>query len=187
MPFAQITVWGTKNMRSKLTLAALAATAAFASPALAQTIDTEPAQARGVVLLPLTLTHDTSQPLDFGTVLASGLAGTVSIDADTGARSVGGGVAAIALDVGGRAIFNGVGTDSRPVEITLNPVAVLTGPGPDITVLSMDLDNCNCTNEVRTIPVGGAFQVGVGGSFAIAANQTNGVYTGNFSVTAEYQ
>jgi hypothetical protein len=176
-------------MRSKILLAALAATAAFASPATAQTVDTEPAQARGIVLLPLTLTHDTNQPLDFGTVLASALAGTVSIDADTGARTVGGGVTGIALDLGGRAVFNGVGTEGQQVEITLNPVAALTGPGPDITVLSMDLDTCNCSSEVRTIAAGsaGAFQVGVGGSFAIAANQANGVYSGNFSVTAEYQ
>jgi hypothetical protein len=175
-------------MRFKIALAALAATAAFASPAIAQTIDTEPAQARGIVLLPLTLTHDTNQPLDFGTVTASALAGTVSIDADNGARSVSGGVGAIALDLGGRAVFNGLGTEGQQVEITLNPVATLTGPGPDITVLSMDLDGCNCMSEIRTIATGsgGAFLVGVGGSFAIAANQANGVYTGTFSVTAEY-
>ena len=174
-------------MRFKIALAALAASAAFASPAMAQTVDTESAEARGVVLLPLTLTN--VDELNFGTVVASALAGTVSIDADTGARTVGGGVTAIALDLGNRAVFDGLGTEGQQVEITLNPVAVLTGPGPDITVLSMDLDTCNCLSEIRTIAAGsgGAFQVGVGGSFAIAANQANGVYSGTFSVTAEYQ
>ena len=144
-------------MRSKIILAALAATAAFASPAMAQTVSTDTAQARGIVLLPLTLTHDDTQPLDFGTVMASPLAGTVSINADDGSRLVSGGVTAIALDVGGRAIFNGLGTAGQLVDLTLTP------------------------------PVGGAFVVGVGGEFAIAANQTNGVYSADFTVTAEYQ
>lgn len=174
-------------MRLKLTLAALAASIAVASPAYAQTVDTAPAQARGVVLLPLTISE--ADPLNFGTVLASAVAGTVSIDADTGARSFSGGVSGIALDLGNRGLFDGLGTENQLVEITLNPVANLTGPGPDIAVLGMELDGCACLIETRTIPVGlgGAFQVGVGATFAIAANQTNGLYTGNYSVTAEYQ
>jgi len=174
-------------MRLKICLAALAATTAFASPAFAQTSDTATAEARGVVLLPLTLTQ--VDDLNFGTVLASPLAGTVSIDADSGARSVSGGVTAIALDAGNRALFDGLGTEGQQVDITLTPVAVLTGPGPDIAVLSMDLDSGGGFTQTRTIAVGslGAFQVGVGGSFAIAANQANGVYTGTFSVMAEYQ
>lgn len=174
-------------MRLKLTLAALAASIAVASPAFAQTTDTATAQARGVVLLPLTISE--VDPLNFGTVLASGVAGTVTIDADDGSRSFTGGVAGIALDLGNRGLFDGLGTENQLVEITLNPVGNLTGPGPDIAVLNMELDGCACLIETRTIPVGasGAFQVGVGGTFAIAANQDNGLYTGNYSVTAEYQ
>src|SRR5688500_443771 len=176
-------------MRSKIILAALAATAAFASPAMAQTVSSDTAQARGIVLLPLTLTHDDTQPLDFGTVMASPLAGTVSINANDGSRTVAGGVSAIALDVGGRAIFNGLGTAGQLVDLTLTPPAggVLTGPGPDIVVNQMDLDGAGGYTQTRTIPVGGAFVVGVGGEFAIAANQTNGVYSADFTVTAEYQ
>jgi hypothetical protein len=174
-------------MRLKITLAALAASIAVASPAFAQTTDTATAQARGVVLLPLTISE--VDPLNFGTVLASGVAGTVTIDADTGARSFTGGVSGIALDLGNRGLFDGLGTENQLVEITLNPVANLTGPGPDIAVTSMELDGCACLIETRTIPVGGggAFQVGVGGTFAIAASQPNGLYTGAYSVTAEYQ
>ena len=174
-------------MRFKIALAALAATAAFASPAIAQTLDTAPAQARGVVLLPLTITE--VDPLNFGTVLASATAGTVSINADSGARSFTGGVSGIALDLGNRGLFNGLGTENQLVEITLNPVGNLTGPGPDIAVTNMELDGCACTVETRTIPVGagGAFEVGVGGTFAIAANQPNGLYAADFSLTAEYQ
>ena len=174
-------------MRSKLTLAALAATAAFASPAMAQTVDSDQATARGVVLLPLTLTHDTSQPLNFGTVLASPLAGTVAINADDGSRTVTGGVSEILLDLGGRAIFNGVGTEGQLVDLTLTPPATLTGPGPAIVVLDMDLDSGGGFTQTRTIPAGGSFVVGVGGEFAIAANQTNGTYSATFTVEAAYQ
>ena len=174
-------------MRLKIALAALAATAAFASPAMAQTAATDTAEARGIVLLPLTLTYDNSQPLDFGTVLASPLAGTVSINEDDGSRTVSGGVTAIALDVGGRAIFNGAGTAGQQVDLSLTPPATLTGPGPDIVVLQMDLDSGGGYTQTRTIPAGGAFQVGVGGQFAIAANQANGVYSATFDVTATYQ
>ncbi len=183
-PALQLCV-GTKIMRFKITLAALAASVAVASPAFAQTTDTATAEARGVVLLPLTLTQ--VDDLNFGTVLASPLAGTVTINEDDGSRSVSGGVTAIALDVGGRATFNGLGTEGQQVDLTLTPPATLTGPGPAIVVLQMDLDSGGGYTQTRTIPVGGAFVVGVGGQFAIAANQANGLYSANFTVTAEYQ
>ena len=45
----------------------------------------------------------------------------------------------------------------------------------------------NDTFQTRTITdVNGAFLVGVGAQFAVAANQMNGLYTANFDVTAEY-
>lgn len=174
-------------MRLKMTLAALAATVALASPALGQTMDSAPAQARGVVLLPLTISE--VDPLNFGTVLAGATAGSVTIDADSGARSFSGGVSGIAIDIGSRGLFNGLGTEDQLVEITLNPITALTGPGPDIAVTNMELDGCACLSEIRTIPTGtgGIFVVGVGGTFAIAANQPNGLYTASYSVTAEYQ
>lgn len=192
MSLAQITVWGTKTMRFELYIAALAATAAFASPAMAQTTDTEQATARGTVLLPLTLTR--VQDLDFGTVLASPLAGSVTIDADSGARSFGGGVTLLAFNTGQRAVFNGVGTDGQQVDVSLTPPAggVLNrvGGGATVTISSMTLDSQGtgtAFNRSLTInDVNGAFQVGVGGTFAIAANQMNGVYQATFDVTVDY-
>jgi hypothetical protein len=172
-------------MRSKILLAALAASVVGATPAFAQTTDTATAEARGVVLLPLTLTQ--VQDLNFGTVLASPLAGSVTINEDDGSRSVAGGVSGVALDLGDRALFAGLGTEGQQVDLTLTPPASLAGPGPAIAVVQMDLDSGGGYTQTRTIPVGGAFQVGVGGTFAIAANQANGLYSANFTVTAEYQ
>lgn len=177
-------------MRFKFTLAALAATVAFASPAFAQVSAT--AEARGTVLQPLTITQ--MQDLDFGTVLSSAVAGSVSINADDGSRTVGGGVTAIALDLGQRAEFAGLGTLGQQVEITLTPPAgnILNRVGGGATILAPDWDldggAANDTFQTRTVTdVDGAFLVGVGATFDIAANQMNGLYTANFDVTAEYQ
>ena len=177
-------------MRFKLCLAALAATTAFASPAAAQVIsDSETAKARGTVLLPLTLTKDSD--LDFGTVLASPTAGWVSVDAIDGSRTADGtGVTLVALDAGGRAQFTAVGTAGQIVDFTVTPPVgnVLNGPsGGQVTVSSLDLDTVGGLTDTRTIGTGGTIVVGVGGTFSIAANQANGVYSADFSLTAEYQ
>jgi hypothetical protein len=172
-------------MRRSLCLAALAASALSATPALAQQASAT-AEARGVVLQPLTLAR--IQDLDFGTVVGSAVAGTVSIDADTGARSVTGGVTGVPSFPGDRALFQGAGTSGQDVVLALNAPTLListSNPLDTITVNSMVLDAGNATT--RTIGVTGIFQVGVGGDFAIAANQPAGLYTANFDLTADYQ
>ena len=175
-------------MRLKFCLAALAATTAFASPAFAQVAtDTATAEARGLVLQPLTLTK--VDDLDFGTILASVTAGSVSINEDTGNRAVAGGVTAVASNPGQRALFAGAGTAGQQVNLTLTPpvgnVLVSTSNAADlIAVSSLLLDNGNVTS--RNIGLDGTFQVGVGGSFAIAAGQPNGLYTADFDLTADY-
>jgi hypothetical protein len=176
-------------MQSKILLAALAATAAFASPAAAQVVtDTEQAQARGTVLLPLSVTNDA--PLDFGTVLASPVAGWVSVNADDGTRTADGtGVTLIALNPGGRGEFTVTATAGQVVDLTVTPPVgnVLNGPGgAQITVSSLDLDTVGGLTDTRTMGAGGTLTVGVGGTFDIAANQANGVYTADFWLTAEY-
>ena len=168
-------------MRTKILLAALAATAAFASPAYAQTVSAT-AEARGTVLQPLTLTR--IQHLDFGTVLSSAVAGTVSINADSGARAVTGGVSAVATGPGSRGLFDGAGSVGQTVQLALTSPALLVSGANVITVSSMGVDSAGLT---RTVNAAGTFQVGVGGTFAIAANQPNGLYTANFTLTAQYQ
>ena len=183
-------------MRLMVSLAAIAATFAVASPALAAPLATvnTTAKARGVVLQPLTLTK--LSDLDFGWVISTSTAGTVGIDADTGNRSVTGGVAGVAGQAGGRARFAGAGTVGNTVLMTLNPATVLTSttnPSDTINVIEMTLDNCAsapttpCLSDTRLINASGTFAVGVGGEFDIAANQPNGVYESDFDVTAVYQ
>jgi hypothetical protein len=183
-------------MRFSLYLAAAAATLAMAAPAAAQQVTaTGNPVAKGVVVLPLTFSK--TSDLDFGTVIASTtVAGTVSINADDGSRAVTGGVIAVPNYPGGRGLFQGAGTSGQKVLVTLQAPSVLVNGSNSITVNSMYFDSgaaqaVNSTTgyleTTRTINTTGAFEVGVGGTFAIAANQANGVYSAPFIVTAEYQ
>jgi hypothetical protein len=172
-------------MRFHVCLAALAATLATATPAFAQQASAQ-AEARGVVVQPLTLAR--VQDLDFGTVVGSAAAGTVVINADTGARTVTGGVTGVPSFPGDRGLFQGAGTAGQDVILQLNAPTLLisqSNPLDTITVNSMTLDQGNLLT--RTIGVTGIFQVGVGGDFAIAANQPAALYSANFDLTADYQ
>jgi len=184
-------------MRTRFYLAAAAATLAVAAaPAAAQqatvTATGNPV-AKGVVILPLTLSK--TSDLDFGTVVASTtVAGTVAINADDGARSVTGGVVMVPSFPGGRAVFQGAGTPTQNVLLTLQAPSVLANGSFTIAVNSMTFDTAAPSVVVggnqtttRTINATGAFQVGVGGVFAIGANQANGTYSAPFIVTAQYQ
>ncbi|MGN6059419.1 MAG: DUF4402 domain-containing protein [Sphingomicrobium sp.] len=185
-------------MRFSVSLAALAATLIVATPAAAQqaTVKATPNPiAKGVVVLPLTLTK--SQDLDFGTVIASTTqAGTVSIDANDGSRGVTGGVVGVPNYPGDRALFQGAGTPDQKVLVTLQAPTVLVNGSNSINVVSMGFDAAassapNATTgyleTTRVINSTGAFEIGVGGTFAIAAGQANGTYSAPFIVTAEYQ
>lgn len=178
-------------MRLTIALAALAATAVTASPALAQQAPASAtasanALAKGVVLQPLTLTKVTD--LDFGTVVSTTVAGTVTIDADNGIRANSGGVTLVPSFPGDRGLFTGLGDANQNVTLTLTAPSVLvstTNPIDTVSVNAMVLDQSNLT--VRNTGSGGVFQVGVGGTFGIAAQQPNGFYKADFTLTADYQ
>lgn len=184
-------------MRLKITLAALAATVAFAAPAAAQVVippASDTAEARGTVLRPLSVTND--EPLDFGTILVDGSAnGWVEVDAEDGSRSVdgAGGVTLVALQPGGRGVFTVTSSQGLTVDLTLTPPVGMVlnhvdGSGNQVDITEMHLDNtaAGTLTDSRPAGNGGTLVVGVGGRFQIDATQPNGVYTADFSLTAEY-
>jgi len=170
-------------MRLNILLAAAAATLAAATPAVAQQ-RTASGEARGTVLSPLSLVN--SGALDFGTVASTNVAGNVAVDADTGIRTVGGGVVAVP-STPTRARFDGLGQAGQTVLLTLTPPTgnVLVSGTNSVTVNSMSLDQSGATT--RVIGSGGNFPVYIGGDFGIAANQPNGTYSALFALTADYQ
>lgn len=160
--------------------------AALVSPALAQAAPVPPdrnATGEVLILIPLTLTK--IDDLSFGTIIPSGLSGTVMIDASTGARTVAGGVAGVANDPGHRAYFGGGGSPDQLVVITMTQPAQLTSiAGDTIPVTALTLEG----SPIRVIdPTTRTFFFGVGGLIAVGADQPEGVYQAIFTVTANYQ
>jgi hypothetical protein len=169
-------------MRFSVSLAALAATLVAATPAAAQQAQAT-ATAKGVVLQSLTLVR--TSDLDFGTVAPDASnPGTVTVNADTGARSTGGAVVALP-GAFSRGSFDGAGTAGNLVQLTLNqPAGGVISSGSNTVGALLNLDSGGTT---RAIPAGGTFTVHVGGVFSIAANQPSGLYSAQFDLTADYQ
>jgi len=169
------------RIRQILCGAAMAA-AALAAPAQAATPVTQ-SDGKALILIPLSLTK--IQDLDFGSIVPSGAAGTVTLNPSTSARTVTGGVTLVPSDAGFHGYFAGAGTPSQQVLMALSPpVELVNTAGDKIPVVGLTLDG----PPMRTIdPITRAFFVGVGGTLSIAANQPVGTYAANFWVTAIYQ
>lgn len=173
------------TVKTSFKLAAIAALLISTTPAAAAINATASAEARGLVLQPLTLTKVSD--LDFGTIIASAVAGSVSIDANTGARSSTGGITEVPTAPGGRAEFAGAGTTGQLVLLTLAAPTLLVSTSNATDTLSVSSLTLDSAGSSRTIGATQAFSVGVGGNFAIAASQANGLYTAQFDLTASYQ
>jgi hypothetical protein len=175
-------------MRFHVCLAALAASAAASSPALAQAFpsDDAPATARGVVLQQHSLRNQTN--LDFGIVTTDGVnPGTVTIAANAaGTRAATNGVTLLP-STSSSARFDGLGAPLETVVLTLTPPVgnvLQDAAGDTIDVNSMSVDAAGLT---RTTSASGNFTVYVGGDFGLTATQNAGVYSANFNLNAEYQ
>lgn len=175
-------------MRFYVSLAALAASAAVASPALAQAFPSDDAQgtARGVVLQQHSLINQSN--LDFGIVTTDGVnPGTVVIASTAaGARSATGGVTLLP-STSSSARFDGLAAPLETVVLTLTPPVgnvLQSAAGDTIDVNSMSVDAAGLT---RTANATGNFTVYVGGDFGLTANQPAGVYSADFNLNAEYQ
>ena len=168
----------------KLLIAAALAATALPSPSLAAPPNVASAQAKALLLVPLTLTK--IDDLDFGTIVSSSSSGTVALNATTGVRTFAGGVSGVPSASGHPGYFGGSGTGGQEVVLVIVPPTQLTNASGDtIDVLALTLDNGG--NPIRTIdPTARTFFVGVGGILNIGANQPDGVYAATFQVTANY-
>ena len=186
-----VSKWGIK-MRTYVYLAALAASAAVASPALAQAFpnDDAPATARGVVLQTHSLVNQTN--LDFGIVTTDGTnPGTVTIAPDSsGARGFTGGVVLLPSSPTS-AQFDGLAAPLETVVLTLTPPVsgvLQDAAGDQITVNSMSIDGAGLTETITAGTINsGKFTVYVGGDFGLSATQQSGVYSADFNLNAEFQ
>lgn len=153
---------------------------AAAAPATATPVSaTKDASGKALILVPLTLTKVAD--LDFGTIIASSTSGTVSIAADGSGQSITGGVTPLASAPGSPAQFAGAGTPNEQVSLFLAPPATIKDVAGDSMPISMNLEATSVTIDSTR-----AFFVGVGGTVNVGANQPDGVYTGTFTVLAQY-
>ena len=160
---------------------ALAALMIGAAPAVAA--DTEPMTADALILKPLQLTKQSD--LSFGSIIPSGSGDLVTINADTGARtSATAGL--LPADPGFRARFASSGLNNQFVVLMLSPPSDLDdGNGNLLTVTRLDLDQGNNPLRILT-PSAQVFFVGIGGQVFVRSDQEEGVYSGTFTLTANY-
>lgn len=167
-------------MRLTRLISAAAAFAIAAGSSPASAANTASADARALLLIPLTITK--VQDLDFGTIVESSVAGTVTINAATGARTHNGGVTEVASDPGQRAVFDWAGTPGQQVNFDIAyPATLDDGAGNSVQVALLYLQSSSGIADVN-----GVVEVGVGGSLLISANQPAGSYSNTFTVTANY-
>ncbi|UVO55100.1 DUF4402 domain-containing protein [Sphingomonas sp. SUN039] len=144
---------------------------------------TQASTIRTTLRKPVTITW--LRDLDFGRIVATAAAGTVTVDPDTGARSVTGGPV-LAGGSPQTARFRVVATPSTLVLITRNALPVLTRAGGGATMPVTLITMNGAVNPVTT-PVSGTFDVDIGGALSVAASQADGSYSGTFQINADYQ
>lgn len=178
--------------RGLCALLALACAGLITAPAQAQTASTTGA-AQAAIVEPLALLK--LQDLRFGRMAVSPTAGTVTVNPNTGACTVTGGV--ISTGSCGYAEFGGQGVRRMRVRIQLPTTITLTGPGgatmvannltlglaPDLTQLPGAPGN----PRYEIASNSGIFTFRVGARLNVGANQAPGIYTGTFAVTVQYQ
>lgn len=168
----------------RLTAVAAAAVAFTATQAVAAPVSaTTDATAKARILRPLQLTS--TQNLDLGIIVLSGpgtYTATVGIDktAAFNCDSNSGNVTCSGSPT--VAIYNVSGTKSQPVTIAAGDVTLSDGAGDTLTLTPDFNSTVNLTNSGAP-----GTDFNVGGSIKVANTTPDGVYTGTFAVTADYQ
>ncbi len=148
------------------------------------------ATGRGQIRQPVTIAN--TGDLDFGNVIRGATAGTVTINARTGARTRTGGTVLQGTGFR-RAGFTSTATGGRIVRYTLgSPAITLVGPGGatmTVNVFRISINGAAQQTLPRnsTMPLTGTSSVNVGARLNVGANQADGAYLGNFTLTMNYQ
>ena len=171
----------TKFLRTTALLASIAGVALTASPAIAAISATADPQAKAQVRILKPLTLSSLQDLDLGTVALG--QGTFSTTVGIAADGTWTCESAVVTCSGTHQVarYNVTGTNSRTVTITAGDVTLSNGT--DSLTLSVDAP------ASVTLPNSGSagLDFDIGGSVDLTEATPDGLYTGDFDVTADYQ
>ncbi len=138
--------------------------------------DSDSANVAITLLAPISISS--TGDMDFGTMLTTGTAGTVTVT-PAGARS------SVNVDLFGglpaAAAFNATGASGQTYSITLPSSATLSSGGNTMTVDTFT-DDAGATPTLS----GGSDTFNVGATLHVGATQVSGTYSGTFSVTVNY-
>lgn len=175
-----------------------------APDARSQNIGTATGQAQAVIVEPLTLFK--VRDMDFGKILPSAAAGTVTINPVTSACSTTGGATSFG-NACQAAVFAGMGKNPFKARVTMSNITQLTGPGAAMTMDTFIIGlnstisftgNTNAQGNGNGLVNGGGnqryqiqnsngiFTLNIGARLNVNANQAPGLYSGTFSVTVQY-
>lgn len=165
-------------MTYRIHAAAAVLAAMIATPAFAQ--DSATANSSAEIIDPIDIENVT--PLAFGVIAkpAAG-SGTVTINADTGARSATGGVALVTGGSTGRAHFTVEGDANRAFTTTIPATFTLSDGTNDITVTTLAE-----AAPATALDGSGDADIYVGGTFTVSSATVAAAYTGSFQVTVAY-
>ena len=150
-------------------------------PARGASAVAQPPTANTTLVSPLSLVKTTD--LNFGTLSSGPQAGTVTVNADTGARTSTGGVTLLGGTISA-ASFTGAASGLNLVIIRQPQTVILTRVGGTQT---MQVSNFTIQGgQFRLFLTRQAFSFNIGGTLAVGANQLDGVYVGSFDVTIDY-
>jgi Domain of unknown function (DUF4402) len=172
-------------------LACAFATAGATTPVYAQSLAAQKTgQAQVVIVTPLSFV--TVSNLNFGKLIASNQAGTVTLS-PANVRTVTNGI--IPIGNGTQiARFAGFGRSGQNVDISISSNTIfLTGPGTRMRVRDFVIGSTP-TAVLSTVPrrfriasTNGAFTFPIGATLEVGANQAPGVYNGTYQITLQYQ
>ena len=152
------------------------------TPFAAEAASTSPSSATVVLVSPLSIVK--TDDLSFGNVSVGPVAGTVTIDPDSGLRSSTGGVTLL----GGESLpagFVGAAAGLNLVYIHL-PAAPLTlkrsGGTETVKVTQFTMQG----GQLRLYILKQPFPFRIGGTLAVPAKQRDGTYSATFNVTIDY-
>lgn len=144
---------------------------------------------RVVTIKPLNIIN--TAPLDFGSIIPAAAAGTVIIDAQTGARTRT--VVTLAGGPFSRGRFVAAGTPFRVVTLSVNPspTIVISNGTTTMTINQLRVSANGGTPQPfgpnHTLNAIGVINFDIGARLNVGANQPSGLYAGTFTLTMNYQ